>query len=251
MQENLLNQMKYPTIDTIQSALFIQPHPDDNEIGAGGTIAYLRAKGVPVYVVTVTKGDGGSKLYSPEELTEIRHKEALHAAEILDVEYMGNLGFSNTNPGTEDTICASIVEVIRKCRPHAIFSVDPNLPNETHPVHIRVGNAVKQAFMRAGQTFYPFADNVERPDAFTPEILGQYFTEDETTILDISAFYDLKLAAIQAHVSQVDASYLAMLDSYYAVIAQGTAYHRVERLKLLSSVHTHCFALPKEIRALL
>lgn len=251
MEKEMLIALAYPKLDTIQRALFIQPHPDDNEIGAGGTMAYLRAKGVEVFAVTVTKGDGGSAIHAPEILAEIRVKEAKKAAEILDVHYLGNLGYSNLNPGTEDEICADIVAVIRKCKPDAIFSVDPDLPNETHPVHIRVGNAVKQAFMRAGQSFYPFTENIEQIDAFSPKILGQYFTEDETEIVDISAYYALKLSAIAAHSSQVDADFLALLDNYYALISEGTGFEKVERLKLLGKVHTHCFAVPKEIKELL
>lgn len=246
--ENLKQLLSPPKIDEIESALFIQPHPDDNEIGAGGTIAYLRQKGIPVYVVTVTKGDGGSEKYAPEELANIRHQEALVAAEILDVKYLGNLGFNNSHPGTTSEICEAIVEVIRQCKPHAIFSVDPELPNECHPVHIKVGQAVKEAFMRAGQKFYPFNNGVKRDDAFTPSILGQYFTENETEVLDISAYYELKIASIRAHQSQMSEEYLLMLMQYYDLIATGTGFEHVERIKLFSQLQSHCFALPKEIK---
>lgn len=63
-----LTSIAYPKLDEIKSALFIQPHPDDNEIGAGGTIAYLTQKGIPVYGLTVTEGRGGSQTIEPEEL---------------------------------------------------------------------------------------------------------------------------------------------------------------------------------------
>ena len=43
-----LSSIAYPKLEDIQSALFIQPHPDDNEIGAGGTMAYLTHRGIPV-----------------------------------------------------------------------------------------------------------------------------------------------------------------------------------------------------------
>ncbi|QIK69236.1 hypothetical protein G7062_02555 [Erysipelothrix sp. HDW6C] len=60
--------MNTPKFDDITSALFIQPHPDDNEIGAGGMMAKLVDKGIPVYSLTVTKGDGGVMYTVPKNL---------------------------------------------------------------------------------------------------------------------------------------------------------------------------------------
>ena len=242
---NPLEQIAYPTIDSITSALFIQPHPDDNEIAVGGLMAQLSQNGIPVYAVTVTQGDGGSDVYTPQELAQIRHHEAQHAADILGITYLGNLGFNNTNPGTIEEITEKIVEVIRSVKPDAIFSVDPDLPNETHPVHLRVGRAVMEAFQRTGQTFYPF--HIEgKKVAHKCRILGQYFTIQPTTYVDISREIDLKKAAILAHTSQIDETFIAnlqALDSIHGIKA-GVAY--AEPIKLLSAVHTHCFTLTPE-----
>ena len=70
--DEILKAIAYHTLDDIKSALFIQPHPDDNEIGAGGTMIKLVQKGIPVYGLTVTEGRGGSYVYSPEELSKIQ-----------------------------------------------------------------------------------------------------------------------------------------------------------------------------------
>ncbi len=88
--------MNTPKFDDITSALFIQPHPDDNEIGAGGMMAKLVDKGIPVYSLTVTKGDGGSDVYSPEELAEIRHHLGLFKHQLLDTTvFFASLGAFN------------------------------------------------------------------------------------------------------------------------------------------------------------
>lgn len=238
--------IKTPTIDDITSVLFVQPHPDDNEIAAGGTMALLAKKGIPVYSLTVTQGDGGSLVYTPEELREIRHQEAQNASDINGVTYLGNLGFNNLNPGTSEEITEKIVEVMRELKVQTIISCDPNLTNEIHPVHIRVGNAVNEAFMRVGQPFYPYKDNKEHTDAYKAEILGHYFTEYDNEIVDITEVYPQKISSILAHKSQIDDEFIQQLEMYYAYIASTTPYKHAERIKLLNHVHTHCFAFPSK-----
>ncbi|MFB4166873.1 PIG-L deacetylase family protein [Virgibacillus sp. JSM 102003] len=51
---------KIPNPFNMKRTLFIQPHPDDNDIGAGATIAKLVDKGVEVHYLTVTDGGSGS-----------------------------------------------------------------------------------------------------------------------------------------------------------------------------------------------
>ena len=43
-----------PAIKNAKRVLCVQPHPDDNQIGMGGTIAYMRSLGIEVYELTVT-----------------------------------------------------------------------------------------------------------------------------------------------------------------------------------------------------
>lgn len=60
----------------MKRALFIQPHHDDNEFGAGATIAKLASEGVDVHYLTVTDGGSGSndKSLSTKKLIEIRKR---------------------------------------------------------------------------------------------------------------------------------------------------------------------------------
>ena len=186
-----LSSIAYPKLEDIQSALFIQPHPDDNEIGAGGTMAYLTHQGIPVYGLTVTEGRGGSKTIEPEELGKIRKIEAQNAMDVLGVVNLGCLGYHDNRPIIHETLVKELVRIIREVKPQAIFTVDPQLPDEMHPVHIQVGRAVQEAYMRCGQIYYPFEDHAKHADAFSPDIIGFYFTADDNTILDISDWTDL------------------------------------------------------------
>ena len=103
-----LSSIAYPKLEDIQSALFIQPHPDDNEIGAGGTMAYLTHRGIPVYGLTVTEGRGGSKTIEPEELGKIRKIEAQNAMDVLGVVNLGCLGYHDNRPIIHETLVKSL-----------------------------------------------------------------------------------------------------------------------------------------------
>lgn len=240
--------IQYPKLEDIHSALFIQPHPDDNEIGAGGTMATLIKNKIPVYGLTVTEGRGGSDIYAPEKLAEIRKIEAANAMDILNVINLGCLGYHDSNPIIHEKLVKELVAVIRHVKPDAIFTVDAHLHNEMHPVHLQVGKAVEEAFMRAGQTFYPFEDNCKHDNAYAPKIIGFYFTDDENTVVDISEVYELKKRAILAHKSQIDDATMALYDALFKASSADMNGKIVERLKLLNALHTHCFAVPEFLR---
>ena len=233
----LLKAIAYPTIDDIKSALFIQPHPDDNEIGAGGTMIKLVQKGIPVYGLTVTEGRGGSNIYTPEELAEIRKIEADESMKITGVKNLGCLGYHDNNPIIHKKLVEDLVKVIREIKPDAIFTVDDKLENELHPVHLAVGKAVREAFFRSGQAYYPFEDGIKHEDSHTCRIIGFYFTEDENTIIDITDVYPQKRQAILAHKSQVNEKLMTMYDGLFTLLSSDHPNKMVERLKLLYEIH--------------
>ncbi len=244
-----ISNIYYPTLDQIKSALFIQPHPDDNEIGAGGTIAILRKKGVKVYGLTVTEGRGGSNdpSITPEKLGEIRKLEAAEAMRRLDVIDLGNLGYHDLKPIVHEQLVEEVVKVLRDIKVDAIFTVDPQLKNELHPVHIQTGKAVSEAYMRCNQKYYPYHDQKIHDDAYLLKMIGYYFTDDETTIVDISNVIDQKMYAMAAHKTQMNDHSLQMFQGLFQANAQGCDFTYAERLKLLNDMHTHCFAVPKEV----
>ncbi len=237
-----MDLIAYPKITDIQSALFIQPHPDDNEIGAGGTMAWLVRNKIPVYGLTVTLGAGGSKTIPPSQLAAMRKIEAGNAMNILGVINLGDLGYQTLNYSTHDDLVGDLVKVIRKIRPQAIFTADPALQDEMHPVHLHCGKAVNEAFMRSPEAWYPFSDDKLHEDAWAPEIIGYYFTDRANTAVDIADVYELKMKAIRAHKTQVDEATMAMYDKLFKL--QSGAGPVVERLRLLNRIHAHCFAIP-------
>lgn len=244
-------KIAYPTLNRIKSALFIQPHPDDNEVGAGGTIALLRGNGVKVYGLTVTLGEGGSTdpAVTPDEIAEVRKAEADRAMGILGVQNLGNLGYPELRTIPHDQLVTDLVSVLRHTRVDAVFTVDPGLKDELHPTHIQVGNAVSEAFMRCGIPGFPAGSNVHE-DAFPLKMIGYYMTDSATTVVNISDVMELKMKALAAHESQMSEALLGGIYSLAEANALGFPFAYAEPLRLLGPMHTHCFSIPSAVRKL-
>ena len=65
----------------------IHAHPDDAEILAGGTLALLSALGHEITIVTLSAGDCGSTIQSPDEIAAIRKAEAAASAALIHARY--------------------------------------------------------------------------------------------------------------------------------------------------------------------
>ncbi len=236
-----------PDITKMKKVLFVQPHPDDNEIGAGGTMAYLRSLGVEVYELTVTDDRYAEPEYigKENEVQTVRQKEALAAQQMLDIKNAGFLGFADKNDATEREISLKVLEVIRELKPDFVITADPNLATECHSDHIKVGNAVKYAVMDSMCNFYPeFKDGAFRDDAWKLKGVGFYYTDNPNTIVDITDFEQLKMKSIKCHVSQAEPTLLAAVMLQNQIFAEGTDFKAAEPLRLLSSLQMHCFNLP-------
>lgn len=236
-----------PDITKAKRVLFVQPHPDDNQIGAGGTIAYLRSLGVEVYELTVTDDRYAEPEYIGREndVQTIRQKEALAAQQLLGMKNAGFLGFADKTDASEREISLKIVEVIRKVKPDYVITADPNLATECHSDHIKIGNAVKFAAMDALCNFYPDFDNGKlREDAWRVKGVGFYYTDKPNTLIDITEFEQLKMDSIKCHVSQAEPALLAAIMLQQKLFAEGTQFKSAEPLRMLSSLQMHCFNLP-------
>lgn len=245
MDETLFKMLTSPPdIADIERALFIQPHPDDNEIGAGGLMAKLIAQGTEVWGLTVCD----DHLVCPKEQWEngltLRQREVLSAQEVLGVKHAGFLGFEDKTAASAEDIALAIIPIIRKLQPDAVFSVDPELPNECHRDHIKVGNAVRYAVLDAIWEHFP--PGKVHQDVWQISVLGQYMTAAANTIVDITDVFEKKTQAISKHESQVSPELLAVLEIQAEYFGQRAGAKYGEAVKLLSFLHLHCFNLPVE-----
>jgi len=236
--------MAPPKLSGIKRALFIQCHPDDNQIGAGGTIAMLVGQGVEVWELTVLDDRYTDLTYSGEGLT-VRQKEALAAQACLGMKNAGFLGFGDRTKAPMREIADALTLVIRKIRPDAVFTADPNLENEFHEDHVKVSRAVQTAVLDAGFNFLPeYDDGKPREDTWKVKAIGFYYTDKPNTIVDISEYEELKLKSVQCHASQCAPGLVLSVKLLSQQFAMGTGYESVEVLRMLTALHTHCFNLP-------
>lgn len=127
----------------IGNALVIAPHPDDESLGCGGTVALLRNQGFSVQVIFVTDGSKShpfSKSYPPERLRKLREKEGIKALNILGVN-AGNIHFLRLPDSELNELNQLLMVENRKTIQKIIKNFFPNtilLPwrNDPHPDHI-------------------------------------------------------------------------------------------------------------------
>lgn len=137
-----------PDIESFERILFIGPHPDDIEIGAGATAAKLAAMGKEICFLICTDGRYGSsnlkEPMTPEELTELRRKEAIASAELLGVKEVRFLPLSDGGFYSMERLIAEMAKAVGDFAPQLIFAPDPTLHSECHIDHLNVGEAARR-----------------------------------------------------------------------------------------------------------
>lgn len=178
--------------------LVIAVHPDDAELGCGGTIAKHVAMGRKVGVVDLTRGELGSR-----GSAAIRDQEAAKAAEILGLTVRENLQMRDGFFQNDETHQLAVIRIIRRYQPEIVIT---NALRDRHPDHGRAGDLVNDAVFLAGLRKIETTDESGNPqEAFRPRLLlqliqDQYIQPD--IVVDVSAHWETKVRAIQAYSSQ-------------------------------------------------
>jgi bacillithiol biosynthesis deacetylase BshB1 len=172
--------------------LVFGPHPDDLEIGAGGTVAKHTAMGLRVGLCDLTAGEMGSNGTVEERLAE-----AEDARKVLGAVWRLNLRWPDRAIGTEAQHGLAATELIRKVRPKAIA-----LPywSDRHPDHVAASRVLTDAIFDAGLRRYKAAG-----EPWKPEMTSYYFINESTQpsfVVDVSEQYETKRRALACHASQ-------------------------------------------------
>lgn len=133
-----------PRIESFERYLFIGPHPDDIEIGAGATAAKLADMGKKLAFLCCIDGRYGSAAVPPEELIPIRQAEARASAEKLGVADVSFLPFCDGGFYDTQELKAAMAKAIGEFKPDIIFCPDPQVRSECHPDHLNVGRAASE-----------------------------------------------------------------------------------------------------------
>jgi len=146
----------YPKLLKYERYCFVSPHPDDIELGAGGTVARLKAMGKHVTYIIATDGRYGGETPDilPEDLIKIREEETKAAAAHLGVDEVVMLRFCESGWYDQNELKKQIALAVAKAEPDIVFTVDHLVPTELHPDHRRVGLALSDAFIHINNHHY-------------------------------------------------------------------------------------------------
>ena len=198
-------------IDRPDRALVITPHPDDAEIGCGGTIAQWISEGSTAIYVLCTNGDKGSEDpdMTSERLAEIREKEQAAAATTLGVEEVINLRYPDGSLEDTPEFRGHIVRAIRKHAPDVVLCPDPIRRGfYLHRDHRICGQVVLDAVFPYARDRLHYPEH-ERDEGLSPHKVGDILfwgSEEPDTFVDITDSLSLKVDALKKHESQVYSS---------------------------------------------
>jgi bacillithiol biosynthesis deacetylase BshB1 len=176
-------------------AVVFAPHPDDAEIGMGGTLHALISKGMRVVVVDLTDGEP-----TPHGSKEIRAKETAAASSILGISERCNLGLPNRSIFDTVENRSILANKIRELKPQIIFAP---YWEDAHPDHVQ-----STSLIEASRFYSKFVKSDLEHDPWYPRRIYHYFSThlrnrfQPSFILDISNYLEKKLAAIRAYESQ-------------------------------------------------
>ena len=177
-----------------RNILIISAHPDDMEIGMGGTVAKLVEEGAAVTSLIVTDGGRASNPFgwTEQQMAAERRSEALRAAEVLGVK---DVIFCD-QPDAADEVDAkavkrTLVELMTRLTPAEVYTLHEAL--DRHPAHRLAGRLVRESIRESSL----------RPSGgvWAYEIWGLFATWDRLEYID--AYLEKKKLAIAAHCSQV------------------------------------------------
>ena len=177
-------------MDTVDLLAF-GPHPDDIEIGLGGSVARHVALGGRVGLCDLTAGEMGSNGTVDERLAE-----AGEAAGVLGVAWRQNLRLPDGHLGGDEQV-RTIVEALRRWRPRTVAAP---YWDDRHPDHVAASQLVTLAVFKAGLRRF------EAPGApWRPDWVCYYFINNGAApsfVIDVSAHYETKRRALACHRSQ-------------------------------------------------
>ena len=189
--------------------LVVTPHPDDAEIGAGGTLSTWIAQGAACSLVVCTNGDKGSEdpeMTSPR-LAAMREREQEEAAKVLGLQDVVFLRHPDGEMEDARLLRGQIVREIRRTRPDVVLTTDPHRRTfYLHRDHRIAGQVTMDAVFPFARDRLSFPEHLE--EGLLPHKTPYIFlwgSDAPDHHIDIAATLDRKIAALQKHVSQVAA----------------------------------------------
>jgi N-acetylglucosamine malate deacetylase 1 len=172
--------------------LVIGPHPDDAELGMGGSLARAHAEGRVTGIIDLSRGEAATK-----GTVETRAREAQAAAEVLGLAVRRNLGWPDSR--IMDTVDRrlQLARAIRELRPEALAAPHSN---DRHPDHVAAARIVPAAVHLASLKNSPIDGEPFKPKRFFYYMGNGPF--EASLVIDVSDYMDTWEAAVRCYVSQ-------------------------------------------------
>jgi LmbE family N-acetylglucosaminyl deacetylase len=195
----------------------IHAHPDDQEFSVGGTLAKWSSAGCEVISVIITSGDSGSNDPAKDgshkkELAELREKEQLAANAVLGVKETVFLRYADGELEPTIPLRKDLTRLIRQYKPEVVLAGNPEAwfygdEYVNHPDHRAAAQAAATAVFPSAGTRLMFTELLEA--GYEPHEVKRFYvhgTDKVNTWVDITDTLELKIKALQQHMSQVDAN---------------------------------------------
>ncbi len=172
-------------------------HPDDVELGCSATLAKEVSLGKKVGIIDLTRGELGTR-----GSVAIRNTEAAMAAEILGVQVRENLDMRDGFFVNDESHQLRVIEMIRKYQPEMVLC---NAIADRHIDHGKGSQLVSNACFLSGLTKIETHHNGQKQAAWRPKMVYHYIQWQSIApdfVVDVSAFMDVKMKAVQAYASQ-------------------------------------------------
>lgn len=197
--------------------LVIAAHPDDAELGMGGTIALLLSQGHRVGILDLTDGEP-----TPHGSPEMRRKETAAASAVLGVSWRENLGLTNRSLQADLAARHRLAGVLRQTRARVLFA---HYWEDSHPDHVAASELTDAA------RFWAKLTKTDLPgEPHYPEHIYYYFSvhlriqPKPTFVMDISNHFETKLRALHCYHSQFLAGRSAAAPSVLDAIRMRASY---------------------------
>lgn len=176
--------------------LAIAAHRDDVELTCAGTLIKAADAGHTTGILDLTAGEMGTRGNA-----ELRAAEAARAAEVMGVAERRNAGLPDARLANTDDTRRILVEQIRHFAPRTVILP---YPVGRHPDHRIASELARDACFLAGLSRYPADGAPHRPHKILYALAYREDPVKPTFVVDISAQFDRKLAAIRCYASQFD-----------------------------------------------
>ena len=225
--------------------LAIAAHRDDVELTCAGLLLKARDQGYRTGILDLTAGETGTR-----GSAELRAREAEAAAAVMGVEERRNASLPDAHLKNDDASRREVVEAIRHFAPRVV--VLP-FPIGRHPDHRIASELGRDACFLAGLARYDAGGKPHRPFKVLYSLSYREDPIKPSFLVDISAQFERKLAAIRCYASQFDGAHSAGeifptgQDLYSRVETQNAYYGSLIRTRYAEPYYTHETVLVEDV----